>query len=410
MLLPGAVMKRKALATALILALLLSVIVGTRSIGYAHAQSIENITINNDGSVTPSSAPVTVTGNIYTLNRDIYGSVTIEKSYVIFNGGGFAINASSSFAALTLQPATPLFTDYVLNVTISNVCIKDGERGIIMRSADNSIIANNTISNVGTGVSVDVYGTGNIIAGNNLTNINGNAVWVWTTNNTIVGNYIKANSGSGIRFSDWSGNTVTGNHIENNSIGVACWAGNPIPAGLINLIYYNNFINNTLQFLNEAIFKANSSELLYPALVNVWDNGTVGNYWSDYNGNDSDGNGIGDTPYLVEDHYPLEGANDTDNCPLMNQIEITVPSLPIPTPTPTPTPSPTPTISPTPWTTPTATPNSSTTATPTPESTSTPEIPEVPSWIILPIFTIAALEAALLYFKKRKNGLGRKHE
>ena len=72
-------MKRKALATALILALLLSVIVGTRSIGYAHAQSIENITINNDGSVTPSSAPVTVTGNIYTLNRDIYGSVTIEK-------------------------------------------------------------------------------------------------------------------------------------------------------------------------------------------------------------------------------------------------------------------------------------------------------------------------------------------
>ena len=410
MLLPGAVMKRKALATALILALLLSVIVGTRSIGYAHAQSIENITINNDGSVTPSSAPVTVTGNIYTLNRDIYGSVTIEKSYVIFNGGGFAINASSSFAALTLQPATPLFTDYVLNVTISNVCITDGERGIIMRSANNSTIANNTISNVGTGVSVDVYGTGNIIAGNNLTNINGNAVWVWTTNNTIVGNYIKANSGSGIRFSDWSGNTVTGNHIENNSIGVACWAGNPIPAGLINLIYYNNFINNTLQFLNEAIFKANSSELLYPALVNVWDNGTVGNYWSDYNGNDSDGNGIGDTPYLVEDHYPLEGANDTDNCPLMNQIEITVPSLPIPTPTPTPTPSPTPTISPTPWTTPTATPNSSTTATPTPESTSTPEIPEVPSWIILPIFTIAALEAALLYFKKRKNGLGRKHE
>jgi parallel beta-helix repeat protein len=404
MLLPGAVMKRKALATALILALLLLVIAGTRSIGFTHAQAVENITINNDRSVTPSSAPISVTGNIYTLNRDIYGSVTIEKSYAIFDGGGFAINASSSFAALTLEPATPLSTDYVLNVTISNVCIKDGERGIIMRSANNSTIANNTILNVGTGVSVDVYSTGNIIAGNNLTSINGNAIWVWTANNTIVGNYIKANSGSGIRFSDWSGNTVTGNHIENNSIGVACWAGNPIPAGLVNLIYYNNFINNTLQFLNEAIFKANSSELLYPALVNVWDNGTVGNYWSDYNGNDSDGNGVGDIPYLVEDHYPLEGANDTDNYPLMNPIEITAPSLPIPTHTPTPT------TSPTPWTTPTATPNSSPTATPTPESTSTPEIPELPSWIILPIFTIAALQAALLYFKKRKNGLGRKHE
>jgi parallel beta-helix repeat protein len=408
MLLHGAVMKRKALATALILALFLLVIVRTRSISFTYAQSVENITINNDGSVTPSSAPITVTGNIYTLNRDIYGSVTIEKSYIIFDGRGYAINASSSFTAVTLQPATPLYTDYILNVTISNVCITDGERGIIMRSANNSTIANNTISNVGTGLSVDVYSTENTIAGNNLTSINGNAIWVWTTNNTIVGNYIKANSGSGIRFSDWSGNTVTGNHIENNSIGVACWAGNPIPAGLVNLIYYNNFINNTLQFLNEAIFKANSSELLYPALVNVWDNGTVGNYWSDYNGTDADDDGIGNTPYLVDDHYPLEGANDTDNYPLMNPIEIAVPSLPIPTPTPTPTPSPTPTTSPTPSSQPTATPNSSPTATPTPQPTSAPEIPELPSWIILPISMIAALQTAMLYFRKRKNELGRK--
>jgi parallel beta-helix repeat protein len=400
MLLRGAVMKRNALALALILALLLLVIVGTRSTGFAYAQPVENITINNDGSVTPSSAPITVTGNIYTLNRDIYGSVTIEKSYIIFDGRGYAINASSSFTAVTLQPATPLSTDYILNVTISNVCITDGERGIIMRSANNSTIANNTISNVGTGLSVDVYSTGNIITGNNLTSINGNAIWVWTTNNKIVGNYIKANSGSGIRFSDWSGNTVTGNHIENNSIGVACWAGNPIPAGLVNLIYYNNFINNTLQFLNEAIFKANSSELLYPALVNVWDNGTVGNYWSDYNGTDADDDGVGDTPYLIDDHYPLEGANDTDNYPLMNPIEIAVPSLPVPTPTPTP--SPTPTTSPTSSPQPTATPSSSPATTPTPEPTATPEIPELPSWIILPILMITALQATLLYFNKRK--------
>jgi parallel beta-helix repeat protein len=165
------------------------------------------------------------------LNRDIFGSVTIEKSYVIFDGAGYTLNASSSFAALTLQPPTPLYGNYVLNVTIRNVDIVAGERGILMRSANSSIIANNTISNVDTGISVDVYGAGNIIAGNNLTGINGNAIWVWTTNTTIVGNYIIANSGSGIRFSDWSGNTVTGNHIENNSIGVACWAGTQSPRG-----------------------------------------------------------------------------------------------------------------------------------------------------------------------------------
>jgi hypothetical protein len=41
------------------------------------------------------------------------------------------------------------------------------------------------------------------------------------------------------------------------------------------------------------------------------DNGIGGNYWSGYNGTDSDQDGIGDTPYIIDenntDHYPLMG-------------------------------------------------------------------------------------------------------
>jgi nitrous oxidase accessory protein NosD len=40
-----------------------------------------------------------------------------------------------------------------------------------------------------------------------------------------------------------------------------------------------------------------------------WDNGTQGNYWSDYNGTDANHDGIGDTPYSIDvldrDRFPL---------------------------------------------------------------------------------------------------------
>ena len=47
--------------------------------------------------------------------------------------------------------------------------------------------------------------------------------------------------------------------------------------------------------------------------VNIWDNGFEGNYWDNYNGTDGDGNGIGDTPYIINE-------NNQDNYPLVNVI------------------------------------------------------------------------------------------
>ncbi|MEM4489383.1 MAG: hypothetical protein QXK88_11445, partial [Desulfurococcaceae archaeon] len=57
-----------------------------------------------------------------------------------------------------------------------------------------------------------------------------------------------------------------------------------------NLFLYNNFVNNSIQ-----VYLA--PEVGY----NVWDDGFVGNYWSDHHCVDSDGNGVCDNPYVIRD-------------------------------------------------------------------------------------------------------------
>jgi hypothetical protein len=45
--------------------------------------------------------------------------------------------------------------------------------------------------------------------------------------------------------------------------------------------------------------------------LNIWNGTCEGNYWSDYAGSDSNYDGIGDTPYVID-------SNNIDHCPLMN--------------------------------------------------------------------------------------------
>jgi len=63
-------------------------------------------------------------------------------------------------------------------------------------------------------------------------------------------------------------------------------------------IYYNNFFNNTSNIYCEQLLSANT-----------WDNGYAGNFWSNYTGVDTNGDGIGDAPQVIGleniDYYPL---------------------------------------------------------------------------------------------------------
>lgn len=114
--------------------------------------------------------------------------------------------------------------------------------------------------------------------------------------NEIIGCNIHGNKdGIDMPAARSSDNKIILNNIHHNKEGLCIKSGNN------NYIYNNNFVNNT-------VFNGyNDVDDL-----NIWDNGYPfgGNYWDDYNGTDSDGDGIGDTPYNIsggymKDQYPL---------------------------------------------------------------------------------------------------------
>ncbi len=110
------------------------------------------------------------------------------------------------------------------------------------------------------------------------------------TSNITISDFTTTNGACGILVADSSNNNTIKNCIfSTNSIGIF------LNTSSWNIIYHNSLVNNTNQLSPEGLSS------------NFWDNGCEGNYWSDYNGADLDGDGVGDTklPWRGVDSFPL---------------------------------------------------------------------------------------------------------
>jgi len=154
------------------------------------------------------------------------------------------------------------------------------------------------------GIELSNVTTGNVTV-KNLNIIDFNiGVYIWTTNNTIIHNTVKG-SNVGI-FLAACPNIIVANYVTNNTQGVFL---GPIPVEheiVYNKFYLNSFVNNTWN-----VYDCECAEPQWKQHLNIWNNGTCGNYWTDYTGTDTDENGIGDTPYQVT-------SDDVDIFPLMS--------------------------------------------------------------------------------------------
>ncbi|HEX08609.1 MAG TPA: hypothetical protein ENG38_02225, partial [Thermoplasmatales archaeon] len=189
----------------------------------------------------------------------------------------------------------------------NNIISNNANNGIILldRSSNNIISANIISNNAGNGILLGIIPTSpyNIIS-NNIISSNGESgiLLLYPSGNRIFGNTIFLNSHSGIHLeggvSPREPTEIFDNNISHNYYGI--YAKSP---GYI--IYHNNFVNN----------KENAYAVWPLAMDNRWDDGSMGNYWSDYEErypNAKENNGVWSIPYRIpgkiireRDRYPL---------------------------------------------------------------------------------------------------------
>jgi len=186
---------------------------------------------------------------------------------------------------------------------------------ILLANCDNSKVADLNFSNIELPIFM-VYCSGNEISNISITNEIYGMGFVYCEDNTYKNNAIK-DCGIGI----WMlGNCNNNEFIKNRIINTTAYG---IRLGGDNNLFFNNLFKDNQQYglsldefsdgnlMYKNIFLNNSEHAYDESVSNYWDNGTLGNYWDDYNGLDLNGDGIGESPYIVpgttgnQDNFPL---------------------------------------------------------------------------------------------------------
>ncbi len=234
---------------------------------------LPTITIKSDGSIEPETGYISQAGDVYTLTGDIKGkfALVIESSNIVIDCSGHVINGSASSSR--------------------NPKLGFANNGLRLQGVSNVTVKNLTV-----------------------TGFMDRQIRINSCNDCC---FIGLNG----EFDSYNSNSIT---FTDCNIGGKLWSSTKIIVTKCNVSYINLENSNATIFENNFLHQ-NCVEIYPPDKAVTWDNGSIGNYWSDYlekypNASEIGATGVGDTPYVID-------ANNVDYYPLMVPFQL----LPSPT-------------------------------------------------------------------------------
>ena len=235
--------------------------------------SLPSITIQRDGSISPRTDLINQVGDSYFVNNDLNQAfvIYINCSNIVLEGQNHNINGTLPSDSIGYYQSALVVED-VFNVTVRNLSILNFTK----------------------------YEGINIL---NCSNVN------------LIGVQVVSNLSSVVRITDSNYNTIRNSNL----------------ALILEQSKYNNIFDSNISYL--GLFDNSTGSLIFHNNIfgidygvhyiresgycplNQWDNGSIGNYWSDYGGSGQ---------------YIIDGAN-IDHHPLPQQVTIAL-TEPIPTP------------------------------------------------------------------------------